>query len=72
MTGPRRSRSRERDGGGGGGAEGAGGKLFIRGLNFDTREDELRTHFEKFGKIVDASVAKDRETGNSRGFGFVT
>ena len=32
----------------------------------------MNGHFAKYGKIVEATVAKDRETGSSRGFGFVT
>ncbi|KAJ1086389.1 hypothetical protein NDU88_006508 [Pleurodeles waltl] len=48
------------------------GKLFVGGLSFDTNEQSLETAFGKFGPVCDAVVVKDRETGRSRGFGFVT
>lgn len=47
-------------------------KLFIGGLSWGTDEDQLREAFSKYGQIVDAKVIVDRETGRSRGFGFVT
>lgn len=47
-------------------------KLFIGGLSFNTTEDSLRSAFERFGDINEAIVISDRETGRSRGFGFVT
>ncbi len=47
-------------------------KLFVGGLSWDTTSDGLRTAFAKFGPIVEATVIPDRETGRSRGFGFVT
>jgi cold-inducible RNA-binding protein len=47
-------------------------KLFIGGLSWDTTDDSLRAAFEKYGQIEDAVVIKDRETGRSRGFGFIT
>jgi len=47
-------------------------KLFIGGLSFNTREDTLRTKFEEFGTVEEAVVITDRETGRSRGFGFVS
>ena len=46
-------------------------KLFVGGLSWDTTNDSLRAAFEEFG-VSDAVVLKDRETGRSRGFGFVT
>lgn len=49
-----------------------GSKLFIGGLSFNTTDDELRAAFERFGEIVEAKVITDRDTGRSRGFGFVT
>lgn len=45
--------------------------LFIRNLPFDTSETELRKAFECYGKVQRCSIAKNRETGESRGFGFV-
>lgn len=47
-------------------------KLFVGGLSFNTDQDGLRRGFESFGDIVEAVVIADRETGRSRGFGFVT
>ena len=47
-------------------------KLFVGGLAWKTSDDMLRGAFEKFGEIVEAKVIMDRETGRSRGFGFVT
>jgi cold-inducible RNA-binding protein len=47
-------------------------KLFVGGLSWDTSTDGLRNAFTKFGAIEDAIVLTDRETGRSRGFGFVT
>ena len=46
-------------------------KLFVAGLPYDLYDDELVEIFEKFGTIVSAKVALDKETGKSRGFGFV-
>lgn len=47
-------------------------KLFIGGLSWGTRDDSLRQAFEKFGQVDEAKVIVDRDTGRSRGFGFVT
>ena len=47
-------------------------KLFIGGLAWSTTEDGLRNAFEQFGELREAVVVTDRETGRSRGFGFVT
>jgi RNA recognition motif-containing protein len=47
-------------------------KLFVGGLSWDTSDDTLRQAFEPFGDILDAKVISDRDTGRSRGFGFVT
>lgn len=46
-------------------------KLFVGGLAWATTDDSLRAAFEEF-EVFDAVVLKDRETGRSRGFGFVT
>ena len=46
-------------------------KLFVAGLPYDLFDDELVEIFEKFGPIVSAKVAIDKETGKSRGFAFV-
>ena len=47
-------------------------KLFVGGLNWKTTDDGLRVAFEPFGDVTEAKVILDRETGRSRGFGFVT
>ncbi|MEZ4469107.1 MAG: RNA-binding protein [bacterium] len=47
-------------------------KLFVGGLAWGTDDDGLRDAFERFGEVSDAKVITDRETGRSRGFGFVT
>jgi len=47
-------------------------KLFVGGLNWKTTDDGLRHAFERFGEVTEAKVITDRETGRSRGFGFVT
>ncbi len=45
--------------------------LFVAGLPYDLDDAELMEIFEKFGTINSAKVAMDRETGKSKGFGFV-
>ncbi len=47
-------------------------KLFVGGLAWATDDNGLHTAFEQFGEVIDAKVITDRETGRSRGFGFVT
>ena len=47
-------------------------KLFVGGLSWGTTDDGLRQAFAGFGEVSDAKVITDRETGRSRGFGFVT
>jgi cold-inducible RNA-binding protein len=49
-----------------------GKKLFVGGLSFNTTDDGLRDGFARFGEITEAKVITDRDTGRSRGFGFVT
>jgi cold-inducible RNA-binding protein len=46
-------------------------KLFVAGLPYDLDDAELMEIFEKFGTVTTARVAMDRETGKSKGFGFV-
>jgi cold-inducible RNA-binding protein len=45
--------------------------LYVGNLNFDTTEDDLRQAFAAHGTVTSARIITDRETGNSRGFGFV-
>ena len=47
-------------------------KLYVGNLSWGTDEDELRNAFERFGDVRDVKVITDRDTGRSRGFGFVT
>uniref|UniRef100_A0A3B3Z8B7 RRM domain-containing protein n=1 Tax=Periophthalmus magnuspinnatus TaxID=409849 RepID=A0A3B3Z8B7_9GOBI len=47
-------------------------KLFIGGLSYETTEDSLRAHFEKWGTLTDCVVMRDSDSKRSRGFGFVT
>ncbi len=47
-------------------------RLFVGGLSWGTDDEGLRQAFETFGEVTDVKVITDRETGRSRGFGFVT
>jgi RNA recognition motif-containing protein len=47
-------------------------KLFVGGLSWGTTDDGLRAAMERFGTIQEVKVITDRDTGRSRGFGFVT
>ena len=46
-------------------------KLFVGGLPFSTSNDQLRDLFAEVGEVASATVVTDRDTGRSRGFGFV-
>uniref|UniRef100_A0A8V0Y3P6 RNA binding motif protein 24 n=1 Tax=Gallus gallus TaxID=9031 RepID=A0A8V0Y3P6_CHICK len=47
-------------------------KIFVGGLPYHTTDSSLRKYFEVFGDIEEAVVITDRQTGKSRGYGFVT
>jgi len=47
-------------------------RLFVGGLSWNTDDHGLREAFESFGEVTDAKVITERDTGRSRGFGFVT
>ncbi|XP_055067576.1 RNA-binding protein 24b isoform X2 [Misgurnus anguillicaudatus] len=47
-------------------------KIFVGGLPYHTTDSSLRKYFEVFGEIDEAVVITDRQTGKSRGYGFVT
>ncbi|XP_020085316.1 RNA-binding protein 38-like isoform X3 [Ananas comosus] len=76
---------RVQEGGGsvgvGGGSVGVGGgngddttltKIFVGGLAWGTQRDTMRRYFERFGEIVEAVIITDKNTGRSKGYGFVT
>lgn len=46
-------------------------KIFVGNLSFSTTEADLRQWFEPYGAVESATVVTDRDTGRSRGFGFV-
>ncbi|BBM99424.1 hypothetical protein MPTK1_1g21200 [Marchantia polymorpha subsp. ruderalis] len=50
----------------------ASSKLFIGGLSWGTDEKTLRDAFASFGEVTDVRIITDRDTGRSRGFGFVS
>ena len=45
--------------------------IFVGNLDFNTSEEELRQMFEAYGQVDRVSIMTDRDTGRSRGFGFV-
>lgn len=45
--------------------------IYVGNLPFDTQDSDLRNLFAEYGTVESASVISDRETGRSRGFGFV-
>lgn len=47
-------------------------KLFVGGLPYHTTDQSLREYFQQFGGIEEAVVITDRQTGKSRGYGFVS
>ncbi|KAF9497241.1 RNA-binding domain-containing protein [Pleurotus eryngii] len=47
-------------------------KIYVGNLSWNTTDDTLRQAFSEFGNVVDSIVMRDRDTGRSRGFGFVT
>jgi cold-inducible RNA-binding protein len=47
-------------------------KLYVGNLSYDTTEDGLRTMFTKAGTVVSVDMIKDRDTGRTKGFAFVT
>jgi RNA recognition motif-containing protein len=49
-----------------------GSRLFVGNLSFDATNDSLRDLFAQVGEVSEVAIITDRETGQSRGFGFVT
>ncbi|XP_038979690.1 RNA-binding protein 24-B-like isoform X2 [Phoenix dactylifera] len=62
----------------GGGSGNAGGsdttytKIFVGGLAWETQRDTMHRYFQQFGEILEAVVITDKNTGRSKGYGFVT
>jgi cold-inducible RNA-binding protein len=46
-------------------------KIYVGNLSFNLSEDELKQKFEEFGSVNSVNIIKDRDTGKSKGFGFV-
>jgi RNA recognition motif-containing protein len=49
-----------------------GNRLYVGNLSFQSNADSLRAAFAPFGEITDVHLVSDRDSGQSRGFGFVT
>jgi len=47
-------------------------KLYVGNLSYDTTEDGLRTKFAEAGTVISVEVIKDRDTGRTKGFAFIT
>lgn len=47
-------------------------KIFVGGVSQDTTDQEFRDFFAQFGRVIDATLMMDKDTGRPRGFGFVT
>ena len=52
--------------------EGEPGKLFVGGIAQETTEETLKNYFGRYGGVKESKIIRDRNTGNGRGFGFVT
>ena len=47
-------------------------KIYVGNMSYDTTEEELRTLFSEAGTVASVDIIKDRDTGRSKGFGFIT
>jgi hypothetical protein len=47
-------------------------KIFVGGLAWETQRETMRRYFEQFGEILEAVVITDKNTGRSKGYGFVS
>lgn len=47
-------------------------KIFVGGLAWETQKETMKQYFEQFGEILEAVVIKDKSTGKSKGYGFVS
>lgn len=46
-------------------------RIYVGNLPYDTNEDELKQQFSTFGAVTDVSIPKDKDSGRSKGFGFI-
>lgn len=46
-------------------------RIYIGNLPYDVSEDELKQQFATFGAVTDVSIPKDKDSGRSKGFGFI-
>ena len=49
-----------------------GNRLYVGNLSFNTNSDTVRNAFSQYGEVTDVHLVTDRQTGQPRGFGFVT
>ena len=47
-------------------------KVFVGGLAWETPTEEMRRYFDQFGEILEAVIITDKNTGKSKGYGFVS
>lgn len=47
-------------------------RIYVANISFSATNEDLRGHFANFGQVIDAKIMNDRDTGRSRGFGFIT
>ncbi|MEO1923305.1 RNA recognition motif domain-containing protein [Caminibacter sp.] len=45
--------------------------IYVGNINYDASADELKTLFSEYGEVLSAKIINDRETGRSKGFGFI-
>jgi len=48
-----------------------GNKLYVGNLNYRTQDEDLRALFAEYGEVLSANIVLERDTGRSKGFGFV-
>ncbi|MBN1412896.1 MAG: RNA-binding protein [Spirochaetales bacterium] len=48
-----------------------GNKIYVGNLSFNTDEDTLQSLFAEYGNVTSAKIIKDRDSGRSKGFGFI-
>jgi RNA recognition motif-containing protein len=48
-----------------------GKKLYVGNLSYNSTEESLRSYFSSFGTVASAKIITDRDSGNSKGFGFI-